>query len=94
MDEHIFDERLAASATHWRDWLQKHGLVAIADTFLEAIEPLSALGAQALYVAQPALSIFMRREAIQDWASLLETPGGLTWLRQQLIEHAENDDGR
>jgi hypothetical protein len=28
----------------------------------------------------------VQRQVIKDWANLLETPGGLAWFRDQLLE--------
>ncbi|GIK66563.1 MAG: hypothetical protein BroJett018_43570 [Chloroflexota bacterium] len=99
MNDQPLDAEFAQNAVRWQAWLQKHGLEGLADALLGASEPLAPIGAQLLYVAQPALSLIAPREAIGRWARLLETPGGLAWLREQLIPgdaltmRAEDSDG-
>lgn len=99
MNDQPLDSEFAQNAVRWQAWLQKHGLEGLADALLEAGEPLAPIGAQLLYVAQPALSLVAPREVIGRWARLLETPGGLAWLREQLISgaaltmRAEEPDG-
>lgn len=72
----------------WRQRLQAWGLEGIAAALLEAAEPLSLLGAQVLYVAQPALGIFMPGKRVGAWARLLEDPANLAWVRSRLTEPA------
>ncbi len=91
MDEQFFEEHFGESARQWRERLQNRHLEGFVGTLLEAVEPLATIGAQLLYVCQPTLGLFMKREAIQDWATLLETPGGLAWFRQQLAEPTTMD---
>jgi hypothetical protein len=58
---------------------------------LEAVEPLGPLGAQVLWVAQPTLGLWVPREEIATLAQRLEAPGGVAWLREQLIEMDNHD---
>ena len=60
-----------------------HGAIAAA---LDVGEPLGPLGAQMLWIAQPALGLFVPRADIDALARLLDQPGGVAWLRDQ-IEH-------
>jgi len=69
----------------WGDRLRAWGLDGLASALLEAAEPLSPLGAQALYVAQPALGVFLPRESVGRWARLLEDPANLARLRARLL---------
>lgn len=90
MDE--LHERLEPTAMRWGQFLQHYGLAHLLAGLLEVGEPLSMVGAQLLYLAQPVLALLVRPEGIQDWAQLLETPGGLSWFRQQLISvQADNE---
>lgn len=92
MDEQFLEARFADSAGKWRERLHRAKLDRIAGAFLEAAEPLSMLGAQVLYVAQPVLGLMVQRQVIKDWANLLETPGGLAWFRDQLMETETHPD--
>jgi hypothetical protein len=69
----------AAKARGWGDFL---------GVAFDLLEPLGPLGAQLLWTAQPALSLFMSRAAVDSLAQMLEEPGGIDGLRQQL-----EDDG-
>lgn len=56
---------------------------------LDTFAPFGPLGAQMLYVAQPALGLFVRREMLDDIAHALEEPGGIDALRRLLDEDDE-----
>lgn len=51
---------------------------------VDAIEPLGVLGAQVLYTAQPAMSVFGLGETVRGLAAALETPEGIAALRAAL----------
>ncbi len=70
----------------WSARLRAIGLNALAAAFLDAAEPLSPLGAQLLWVAQPTLKLFMPGEEIDGLAQLLDDPAGVAWLRKAMIE--------
>lgn len=91
MDQDFFHERFGAAADKWRHRLHKYRLDGIIGALLDVAEPFSIFGAQMLYVFQPTLGLLVRRDILEDWATLLETPGGLAWFRQQLTEQ---DDGK
>ena len=81
-----------SEAEHWADrlarWSQRlHAarLDGLAGVLLDAAEPLSPLGAQLLWIAQPALGLVVPREEIASLARLLDEPGGLAWLRAHLV---------
>jgi hypothetical protein len=62
-------------------------------TALDVLEPLGPLGAQLLYVAQPAARMIGGwGESLGVLAQALEEPGGIERLRQALDE--ETDDIR
>jgi hypothetical protein len=82
-------ERLAG----WAERLHAAGLGGLAAALLDAAEPLAPLGAQALWVAQPALGLLLPRAAIADLARVLDAPGGVAWLREQLAA-AQDKAGR
>lgn len=92
-DQSVPTERLAARLSVWRQRLRATPLADLLALVLDAAEPLGPLGAQALWVAQPALGLLMSREAVADLAQVLETPDGVAWLRAQLIA-AESEDER
>ena len=58
----------------WIQTLYKLRLENFAAAFLEALGPLSLLGAQLVYLSQPLLSPFISQEHSQDFARILEDP--------------------
>jgi hypothetical protein len=78
-----YDWLRAARADGWGDWL---GLA------LDALEPLGPLGAQLIWTAQPALSLFVRRDALTALAQSLESPGGIEALRRLLEDDVSDED--
>ncbi len=74
----------------WRIWaanLQRWGLGEFAASFLEASAPLNLVGAQAVYVSQPALDWLLPREHSTELAHLLEetqnTQAFISLLREE-----------
>ncbi|MBN2472126.1 MAG: hypothetical protein JXN59_15495 [Anaerolineae bacterium] len=76
-----WDARLAA----WGARLRARGLDGLAAALLDAAEPLSPLGAQVLYVAQPTLGVFFPGQAVTRWARLLEDPATVARVRARLM---------
>jgi hypothetical protein len=69
------------------NWIEQVKILNLDGAFyliLDILEPLGPLGAQALYVLQPAAGIVGLREMIGDIAQALEEPEGIERLRQQL----------
>jgi hypothetical protein len=58
----------------WIQTLYKLRLQNFIATFLEALGPVSVLGAQLVYLSQPVLSSFISQETSQDFAKILEDP--------------------
>ncbi len=75
----------AARLARWAQRRRLHGLLAAA---LDLGEPLGPVGAQVLWIAQPALSVFLPRAEIDTLARVIEAPGGVAWLRDQIDEIA------
>jgi hypothetical protein len=73
----------------WSVWLERAGLMSMAAFALDAGEPLAALGAGALWTAQPVLALFVPGALVGDLARLLADPAGYAWLRTALLEGAE-----
>lgn len=70
--------------------LSRRGLQTPALIFLETGHPLTFLGGQLLWVAQPALSLFVSAEVVADLAHLLEEPEAVKALAARLAtEKAE-----
>jgi hypothetical protein len=61
-------------------------LSGVAGALLDAAEPLGTLGAHLLWIAQPTLGLFVPRAEIDALARIMDEPGGMAWLRAQLIE--------
>jgi hypothetical protein len=79
-------ERWADDLARWSGRLRSAHLDGMVGALLEAAEPLSVLGGQCLWIAQPALGLFMPRGDIASLARLLDEPGGMAWLRDQLVK--------
>lgn len=70
----------------WIDQIKARGWGNAFSTLLDVVEPLGPLGAQLLWVAQPAMSLFGLGNTLADIAQILETPGGVERLRKELNE--------
>ncbi len=84
MSGNIPTERLQNRIVKWSAQLRTMGLDNLVDVLLEAGAPLGPLGAQVLWIAQPALRLFAPNEEIDGLARLLEDPSGVAWLRAAL----------
>lgn len=76
---------LEARLHRWAQRLQDAGIEGLADTLLSQGNPLPLLGAQVLWVLQPALGAVMPLREVGELAQLLGSESGLVWLRQQLL---------
>ncbi len=73
------------------DWIQQaksRGLEGALRLTLDALEPLGPLGAQLIWVAQPALRLLGAGESLGQLAQALEEPGGIDRLRR-LLDHQD-----
>jgi hypothetical protein len=61
-----------ASWPTWAEFLHRRGLVSLAAWALEAADPLTVLGAQALYLGSPLLRPAFSQGQIEALAGLLE----------------------
>lgn len=77
----------------WSVRLRALRLDGVAGALLDAAEPLGPVGAQALWIAQPALAWLAPRDEVAALARVLEAPGGVAWLREQ-IAGADADESR
>lgn len=71
----------------WIERIQARGLEQVFCTALDVLEPFGPLGAQFIWVAQPAANLIGRDlwgEALAALAEALEEPGGVARLRQRL----------
>ena len=80
--EYPFIEQVAA-------FVEARGLRLPTLLALEAGRPLTFLGGQLLWIAQPALSLFMPGQWIQQAAQLLEEPEAVAALVARLEEAGE-----
>ena len=77
-------EELEETVNRWRTRIEELGVGGIVDTLLVAFAPFAPIGAQLLYIAQPVAGLIVERNTISRWATLLEEPDGIEWLRVQL----------
>jgi hypothetical protein len=73
----------------WVEAAKTRGLDDALGVALDALEPLGPLGAQLLWVLQPALGLFIARATVSDIAQALEAPGGIERIREQLEESSK-----
>ena len=66
------------------DGLKTSGLDGLLYLALDVIEPIGPLAAQALWMAQPAASLFGRQREIAQLAQMLEAPDGVESIRRWL----------
>lgn len=85
-------ERLHKRLTRWIEPLRAAGLDGLVGTLLDVAEPFSPLGAQALWIAQPALSLLAPADEIGGLAALLDDPAGVAWLRAALTAPESTED--
>jgi hypothetical protein len=81
-------QRLQLRVSGWSARLNAAGLIGLVEALMDAAEPLGPLGAQLLWVAQPALGMVMPSDTADDidgLARLLDDPAGVAWLRSELI---------
>lgn len=58
----------------WADNLNRWGVKDLTVTILEALGPLSLLGAQLVYVGQPFIDSFLPKGYLESLANLFENP--------------------
>ena len=68
--------------------VKRRGLASALGLFLDVIEPIGALGAQLLWIAQPTAGLFGGRDIVAGLARTLEQPDGVERLRALLDEDA------
>ena len=77
------------------DWIEKireRGWGDAFSTALDVIEPFGPLGAQMLWIAQPAARLIGGwGDAFGALAQALEEPGGVERLRQMLDEYRDSE---
>ncbi len=73
----------------WIKQVRARGWGAAFSTALDVLEPLGPLGAQLLWIAQPAARLIGGWELVGGLAQALEEPGGVDRLREQLEQDEE-----
>lgn len=69
--------------------ISQHGWGSTVVAVLENGQPLAFLGGQALWVAEPALSLLFDQEIIRRLALLLEDPTAVEMLVQHLTQYEQ-----
>ena len=67
----------------------QHGWGSTVAALLENGQPVAFLSSQALWVAEPALSLLFDQETIRRLALLLEDPTAVEMLVQHLTQHEQ-----
>ncbi len=86
-----YPKKLQHRIAGWSARLRAAGLEGLVAALLDAAEPFGPLGAQLLWVAQPAMSLFMSSDEVDGLAHLLDDPAGVAWLRSELTRAASED---
>ena len=73
-----------ATLTDWAERLRALGLGEVAALLCNAVRPLAPIGAGLLWIAQPALGMFVEKDRVGRLAGLLEDPDALARLGEQL----------
>jgi hypothetical protein len=73
----------------WAQQAKVRGLAQPLEFALGVLAPLGIIGAQVIYVMQPAFSLFGLRDALTEIAQMLESPDELEALRAQLRDSDE-----
>jgi hypothetical protein len=92
IDEHD-TEHAAQRALAWAERLRERGWGEVALAALDALEPLTPLGAQMLWIAQPTLRLWGGGALVGELARLLESPEGVALLRDRLQDGDDPADG-
>jgi len=72
------------SPPDWVKQIQARGLGDALGLALDVLEPLGVLGAQLIWVAQPVLGVWFKRDTVRSIAQTLETPGEVEQIRHFL----------
>jgi hypothetical protein len=86
-----YRQKLQRRIDGWSARLRALGLEGLAGVVLDAAEPFSPLGAQLLWVVQPAASLLMPSDELDGLARLLDDPAGVAWLRAELTGTTSED---
>ena len=73
----------------WIQQIKARGLAGWLAASLEVFEPLAPLGAQMMWVLQPALGLVVGHERVASVARWLEEPGEFELVRQWLEDDAD-----
>ena len=73
----------------WIQEIKARGWADALRTALDALEPLGVLGAQMLWIAQPAAGLIGGRQIVAGLAAALEDPDGITELRALLDDSSD-----
>ncbi len=84
-------DRLHHRLNRWSARLRAAGLDGLVGILLDIAEPLGPFGAQALWMAQPALGLLTSADEIDELARLLDDPVGMAWLRAELTDHPDEE---
>lgn len=67
----------------WIDRLQHWGLAGVASVLIDVLRPLGFFGSQAIVMASPLLTTFVKSDQLEQLSGLLEDPDRLqqlSWL--------------
>ena len=75
----------------WVDRLHHWGLAGAASVLIDVLRPLGFFGSQALLMASPLLTTFVKPDRLEQLSSLLEDPDRLQQLSRLLDQSQEAD---
>lgn len=73
----------------WIDRLQHWGLAGVAAVLIDVLRPLGFFGSQAIIMASPLLTTFVKSDQLEQLAGLLEDPDRLQQLSRLLDQSSE-----
>jgi hypothetical protein len=75
----------------WIDRLQQWGLAGVAAVLIDTLRPLGFFGSQAIVMASPLLTTFVKPDQLTQLSDLLEDPDRLQQLSRLLDQAPEVD---
>ena len=75
----------------WIDRLRHWGLAGVASVLIDVLRPLGFFGSQAISLASPLLTTFVKPDQLEQLSGLLEDPDRLQQISRLLDQSSEVD---